>query len=36
MTAVFGWFIEELLCKEVKGSGDLVNAVRPVHSFMIF
>ena len=21
MTAVFGWFVEELLCKEVKGSG---------------
>ena len=29
MTAVFGWFFEELLCKEVKGSGDLVNALDP-------
>ena len=24
MTAVFGWFFEELLCKEVKGSGAVV------------
>jgi hypothetical protein len=26
MTAVFGWFFEELLCIEVKGSGAVVSA----------
>jgi hypothetical protein len=26
-TAVFGWFFEELLCKEVKGSGAGVGAL---------
>jgi hypothetical protein len=26
MTAVFGWFFRELLCKEVKGSGAVVSA----------
>ena len=29
MTAVFGWFFEELLCKEVKGSGAVVSALDP-------
>ena len=29
MTAVFGWFFEELKCKEVKGSGALVSALVP-------
>jgi hypothetical protein len=27
MTAVFGWFFEELMYKEVKGSGVLVGAL---------
>jgi hypothetical protein len=27
MTAVFGWFFGELLCKEVKGSGAVVSAL---------
>jgi membrane-bound metal-dependent hydrolase YbcI (DUF457 family) len=26
MTAVFGWFFEELLCKEVNSSGAVVSA----------
>ena len=29
MTAVFGWFFGELLCKEVKGSGAVVSALVP-------
>ena len=27
MTAVFGWFFGELLCKEVKGSGAVGSAL---------
>jgi hypothetical protein len=27
MTAVFGWFFGELLCKEVKGSGTMFSAL---------
>ena len=35
MTAVFGWFFGELLCKEVKDSGALVSALVPAFKKLV-